>query len=86
MNLLVLPKAPPGLLLPARQLPVAVSVVIRLPASGILVRYPALAGLNPNGSLHIEDKTIPDTEIKGNKPDERLNNLIDRLNDSLLFI
>ena len=61
-------------------------VVIRLPASGILVRYPALAGLNPNGSLHIEDKTIPDTEIKGNKPDERLNNLIDRLNDSLLFI
>lgn len=61
-------------------------VLIRLPASGIIVRYPALVGLNANGSLHCEDKTIPDMEIKGNKPDERLNNLIKRLKDKLLFI
>lgn len=60
--------------------------LIRLPASGIIIRYPALVGLNANGSLHCEDKTIPDTEIKGNKPEERLNNLIKRLQGKLFFI
>lgn len=62
------------------------AALIRLPASGIIVRYPALAGLNPNGSLHIEDKTVPDMEIKGSNADERLNNLIHKLNNRYLFM
>lgn len=52
-------------------------VLIRLPFSGIIIRYPALAGLNSHGSLHSE--TIPDIEIKGNAPNERLCKLIDMI-------
>lgn len=51
-------------------------VIIRLPLSGILIRYAALAGLNSDGTLHNEYKTIPDIEITGNTPDERLAKLI----------
>lgn len=50
--------------------------LIRLPFSGILIRYAALAGLNSDGTLHDEFKTIPDIEITGNTPDERLYKLI----------
>lgn len=53
--------------------------LIRLPASGIIIRYPALIGLNSNGSLHTEYKTTPDIEIKGNSANERLSNLLNRL-------
>lgn len=53
--------------------------LIRLPASGIIIRYPALIGLNSNGSLHTEHKMIPDIEINGNDANERLNKLIDRI-------
>lgn len=49
-------------------------VLVRLPFSGILIRYPALAGLNADGSLH--SGTIPEIEIKGKNSDERLGKLI----------
>lgn len=62
------------------------AVLVRLPASGIIVRYPALAGLNPNGSLHREYKTTPNIEIKGSNADERLNNLINKLNNRHLLM
>ena len=54
-------------------------VLIRLPFSGILIRYSALAGLNSNGSLHNEYETIPDIEITGNSSDERLSKLINMI-------
>lgn len=49
-------------------------VLVRLPFSGIIIRYPALAGLNANGSLY--NGTNPDIEIKGKNSDERLSKLI----------
>lgn len=51
-------------------------VLIRLPISGILVRYPALVGLNRDGSLNKEKKTVPDMIIEGKDAEERLSNLI----------
>lgn len=59
-------------------------VLIRLPFSGIIIRYPALAGLNTNGSLHSE--TIPDIEIRGTDPNERLHRLIDMIRLKSPFI
>ena len=50
--------------------------LIRLPVSGILVRYPALAGLNRDGSLNTEKKTVPDVIIEGRNEKERLVNVI----------
>lgn len=50
--------------------------LIRLPISGILVRYPALVGLNRDGSLNMEKKTAPDMMIDGEDAEERLSNLI----------
>lgn len=52
-------------------------VLVRLPFSGIIVRYPALAGLNADGSLH--NGTNPDIEIKGRNSDERLDKLINMI-------
>ena len=49
-------------------------VLVRLPFSGIIIRYPALAGLNADGSLY--NGINPDIEIKGNDSDERLGKLI----------
>lgn len=53
--------------------------IIILPESGILINYPSLIGLNHNGALNSEEKTMPDIEITGNST-ERLNKLIDYLN------
>ncbi|MEA5127636.1 MAG: S41 family peptidase [Proteiniphilum sp.] len=50
--------------------------MIRLPESGILLCYPSLIGLNHDGSLNSEERTIPDIELSGNTPEERLNELI----------
>lgn len=55
------------------------AALIRLPASGILIRYPTLIGLNSNGSLHTEHQMLPDVEIEGNDANERLSNLINWL-------
>jgi C-terminal processing protease CtpA/Prc len=48
-----------------------------LPESGIIIRYPALSGFNPDGSLNFEERTTPDILIDGKNADERLSNLID---------
>lgn len=53
--------------------------ILRLPESGILVNYPSLIGLNHNGSLNSEERTIPDIEIKGNTSNKRLDKLIEYL-------
>lgn len=55
--------------------------IIRLPESGILLCYPSLIGLNHDGSLNSEERTIPDVKIKGNTPNERLDKLIEFLNN-----
>lgn len=47
-----------------------------LPQSGIIIRYPALSGFNPDGSLNFEERTIPDILIEGKGVDERLTDLI----------
>jgi len=54
--------------------------LIILPESGILMSFPSLVGLNHNGSLNSEEKTIPDIVINGDNPQERLRMLIERLN------
>jgi len=50
--------------------------LIQLPQSGIIIRYPALTGFNPDGSLNMETCTTPNVYIEGSNPDERLNNVI----------
>lgn len=47
-----------------------------LPESGIIIRYPALSGFNPDGSLNFEERTIPDILMDAKDADERLSNLI----------
>lgn len=59
-------------------------VLIRLPFSGIIIRYPALAGLNSDGSLYNE--TIPDVEVKGHNPNERLCKLINMIRSNVLAL
>ena len=54
--------------------------LIILPESGILMSFPSLVGLNHNGSLNSEEKTIPDIVINGDNPQERLRMLIEHLN------
>jgi len=54
---------------------------ILLPESGIIVRYPAYVGLNHDGSINAEVKTVPDIEIKGENSKERLNKLIKYLTE-----
>lgn len=46
--------------------------IITLPESGIQLIYPSLVGLNFDGSLNFETRTVPDIEITANSPQERL--------------
>lgn len=50
--------------------------LILLPESGILMSFPALVGLNHDGSLNSEEKTTPDVEIEASSSQERLEKLI----------
>lgn len=50
--------------------------LIQLPRSGIIVRYPALTGFNPDGSINAETRTTPNMQIRGQDADERLQNTI----------
>ncbi len=52
-----------------------------LPESGIIIRYPALSGFNPDGSLNFEERTNPDILIDGKDGDERLSNLINYIRE-----
>ncbi len=52
-------------------------VIIVLPESGIIVRFPVLAGFNSDGSLNVEERTVPDIPLKGGNADERLRELIE---------
>lgn len=52
-------------------------IIVRLPESGILLCYPALVGVNYDGCLNFEERTVPDIVIDGKDMDERLSNLID---------
>ncbi len=52
-------------------------VLLRLPESGIVISYPALVGLNPDGSWNFETKTVPDIYIEGKNSNERLRNFIE---------
>lgn len=47
-----------------------------LPKSGITLNHPSLVGLNSDGSLNFETRTIPEVQISGRNPDERLDNLV----------
>jgi len=50
--------------------------LIQLPGSGIIVRYPALTGFNPDGSINMEACTAPNVPVRGASADERLANTI----------
>ncbi|MDR3219883.1 MAG: hypothetical protein LBU22_13080 [Dysgonamonadaceae bacterium] len=50
--------------------------VFMLPESGILLAYPAVAGLNHDGNLNYKERTVPDIQIDGKNSNERLDNLI----------
>jgi hypothetical protein len=50
--------------------------VFILPESGITLNHPSLVGLNSDGSLNFETRTIPEVSISGRNSDERLDNLI----------
>jgi len=53
-----------------------------LPESGIIVRIPSLSGLNQDGSLNSETRTVPDIDIEAKTSEERLNKLINYLTDA----
>ncbi len=53
--------------------------IISLPESGILLVYPSQVGLNSDGSLNFEAKTIPDIKIKANTHEKRLEKTINYL-------
>ena len=55
--------------------------IIMLPESGILMNFPSLVGLNHDGSLNSEEKTTPDIIIEAANSQQRLERLINYLND-----
>ncbi len=58
-------------------------IIICLPNSKILIRFPGDMGLNPDGSPNDETGTIPDIEIKGSSKNERLHKLIRLINNKI---
>jgi len=55
------------------------AIPILLPESKIIVSYPALIGLNHDGSLNAEERSSPDINIELDNYDDRLNILIEYL-------
>lgn len=47
-------------------------VLVALPNSGIVVRFPADMGINPDGSVNEESQTSPDVAVKQTIADERV--------------
>lgn len=54
-------------------------IVISLPESGLLLRYPYCNGINADGTFNGEVGVRPDIEIHGKDKNERLQNLIEYL-------
>lgn len=54
-------------------------IVISLPESGLLLRYPYCNGINADGTFNGEVGVRPDIEIHGKDRNERLQNLIEYL-------
>jgi len=52
---------------------------ILLPESGILMCFPSLVGLNNDGSINAEERTLPDVIFNGSTSQERLGKLINYL-------
>lgn len=55
-------------------------VIIMLPKSKLLLRYPPIGGLNHDGSFNYEKKTEPDIVIDSDTYDERLKKLVELIN------
>lgn len=51
-----------------------------LPESGIIVRSPSVTGVNIDGSLNSETRTVPDLDIEAKNSKERLSSLIEYIN------
>lgn len=47
-------------------------LVVALPNSGIVVRFPADMGINPDGSVNEESQTVPDVVVQQTVADERM--------------
>ena len=47
-------------------------LVVALPNSGIVVRFPADMGINPDGSVNEESQTVPDVVVHQTVADERV--------------
>ena len=50
-----------------------------LPNSKIVIAHPSVVGLNEDGSINFETRTMPDIEIETKNSDERLERLIEKI-------
>lgn len=51
--------------------------IICLPESGLLLTYPTISGFNYDGAINFEERTVPDIKISAKTSEERLNKLIE---------
>ncbi len=56
-------------------------LLMTLPKSGIIIRFTGEMGLNPDGSANEETKTVPDVVLTGNTPQQRLKQLLKRIEE-----
>ena len=56
-------------------------IIISLPESGLLLRYPYCNGINADGTFNGEVGVRPDVRIPGKNRTERLQNLLEYLSD-----
>jgi hypothetical protein len=61
-------------------------IIVCLPTSKILIRYPGEMGLNPDGSSNEEVNTIPDIKIDGRSSEERLFNFAKTINPNIEYL
>lgn len=60
-------------------------IIVCLPNSKILIRFPGSMGLNPNGSSNEEQNTVPDIKIDGRSSEERLYNFAKTINPAIQY-
>ncbi len=61
-------------------------IILCLPHSKILIRFPSSMGLNPNGSSNEEKNTVPDVQMEGRSSEERLYNLAKTLSPNVEYV
>lgn len=59
--------------------------LVSIPGTGLVFRFSGGMGLNPDGSANEETKTIPDVIIEAKNSKERLQKLLDRRWQNIVF-